>query len=114
MYTKEQQLKKCKDKSIDLMDLSLVVRFDKSELKKRVSFILDKEICQVCEKSYDLDVPHHARYGNAKKDDRYLVNICVSCHRLIHQVGFHKVAKTRTETEDIGWNNHLEYMNDSN
>ncbi len=114
MYNKSEQLKWIKDNELDLLDNSIVVRFHSKELKQRMEFILSKEVCQICEKSYDLDAPHHARYGNAKKDDRYLVNICVSCHRLIHKVGFHKVAKTRTETEDIGWNNHLEYMNDSN
>ncbi len=106
--TKTEQTKWVKDKALDLMDLSVVVRFDKKELQRRVNFILEKEVCQVCEESYALDYPHHARFGNAKKDDRYLVNICIDCHRVLHTRGFNTLKKTREETEDIGWNNHLE------
>ncbi len=93
------------------MDLSLVVRFDKAELRKRVEFVLEKDVCQVCEESHDLDYPHHARYGVSRKDDRFLINICTTCHRLIHNIGFSKVKKTRQETEDIAWENHQEYLN---
>ncbi len=108
MLSKKSQIKWVKEKALDLMDLSQVIRFDKNELQKRVSFILEKEICQICEESYDLDYPHHARYGNAKKDDRYLINICVKCHIILHTKGFKTLKKTREETEDIGWDNHLE------
>lgn len=112
VYTKEQQLKKNKQKPLDLMDKSEVVRFDKVELKKRVEFIQGKEVCQVCEKSKDLDPPHHARFGWSRKDDRFLVCICRRCHYLLHNIGFSRVNKTREETEEIGWNNHKEYMNE--
>ncbi len=111
--TKETQTRWNKDKDYDLMDSSIVVRFPKKELDKRVMFVLEKEVCQVCENSQALDYPHHARFGNAKKDDRYLVNICIDCHRIIHTKGFKTLSKTREETEDIGWNNHKEYMNET-
>ena len=85
------------------------VRFNKSELQKRQQFILDKEVCQVCEESYQLDVPHHAEYGLGVKDDRTLVNICLTCHRIIHSVGYDKLSKTREEILVIGWSNNDEY-----
>ena len=85
------------------------IRLCADELKKRVMFILDKDVCQVCEESYQLDYPHHAVYGLGVKDDRTLVNICVSCHRIIHSVGYDKLSKTREEIEDIGWGNNDEY-----
>lgn len=110
MYTKTEQLQKVKDKGLDELDLSITMRYTKSEVKKRVEFVLQKEVCQVCEESYDLDYPHHARYGVSRKDDRFLICICVECHRLIHQKGFSQVKKTREETEDIAWSNHLEYL----
>ena len=86
------------------------VRFGKAELKKRVQFILDKEVCQVCNESYDLDYPHHGVYGLGVKDDRTFVNICVNCHRLVHSSGgYDKLPKTREEIEVIGWSNNDEY-----
>jgi len=85
------------------------MRFNKAELNKRVQFIIEKEVCQVCEEGYNLDYPHHAVYGLGKKDDRTLVNICIECHRKIHQDGYAKVAKTREEIEVIGWENDADY-----
>ena len=85
------------------------VRFKKAELKKRVEFILAKEVCQVCEVSHDLDYPHHVEQGSCK-DDRYLINICVECHRLIHSVGYDAVAKTREQCKNIAWANNGEYV----
>jgi len=43
-------------------------------------------------------------------DDRYLINICVGCHRTIHTKGFNTLLKTRDETVGIGWDNNLEYL----
>jgi len=86
-------------------------RFNKAELKKRVEFILEKEVCQVCETSTDLDYPHHALYGLGVKDDRSLVNICVKCHRLVHSSGgYDKLPKSREDIEITGWSNNEEYM----
>ncbi len=86
------------------------VRFGKAELKKRKEFILAKEVCQVCNESYNLDHPHHAVYGLGVKDDRTLVNICVKCHRLVHNTeGCRKSPKSRSEIEAIGWANNDEY-----
>jgi len=87
------------------------VRFVKQELKKRVEFILSKEVCQVCEQSHDLDYPHHAVYGLGVKDDRTLVNICISCHRIVHSYDMTlKCNKSRKEIEYIGWSNNDEYL----
>lgn len=113
MYTKTEQLQKVKDKGLDELDLSITMRYTKSEVKKRVNFVLQKEVCQVCEESYDLDYPHHSRFGVSRKDDRFLICICVECHRTIHNQGFAKLKKTREETEEIAWNNHLEYLDDN-
>ncbi len=110
-YSKTDQLSKNKDKGLDELDLSIVMRYPKPEVKKRVEFILQKEVCQVCETSHDLDFPHHSRYGISRKDDRFLICICVDCHRIIHNQGFSKLKKTREQTEDIAWQNHLEYLN---
>ncbi len=86
------------------------IRFNKAELKRRVEFILAKEICQVCELSWESDYPHHAVYGYGVKDDRTLVNICISCHRLVHgSNGYDKLPKSREEIEAIGWLNNEEY-----
>ncbi len=85
------------------------VRFSKNELKKRVEFIIAKEICQVCDENSFLDYPHHAVYGWSSKDDRTLVNICISCHTIIHTKGYTALAKDREEIEVIGWKNNKEY-----
>ena len=81
------------------------VRFEKNKLQQRVYDILNIEVCQVCEKSHDLDYPHHVEQG-ANKDDRYMINICVKCHRLIHEVGYRVVDKWREECKFIAWSNH--------
>lgn len=86
-------------------------RYDKTELHKRVQFIIEKEVCQVCEVSYDLDYPHHSVYGLGKKDDDSLVNICVDCHREIHSGSYSNLAKTREEIVAIGEQNNKEYLN---
>lgn len=85
------------------------VRFSKKELQKRVEFIIAKEVCQVCEENTYLDYPHHAVYGWSSKDDRTLVNICISCHTIIHTKGYDILPKTRKEVEAIGWANDKEY-----
>jgi len=111
-YTKEDQLSKNKKifDNTDLLNKSITIRVSKSELKKKVNFILDKTYCQVCETSTDLDYPHHSLFGLAKKDDRTLINICVNCHRIIHQKGFDTLLKTKEETIKIGWENNKEYL----
>ena len=86
------------------------VRFEKKKLQQRVYNILNIEVCQVCEKSHDLDYPHHVMQG-AKKDDRYMINICVECHRLIHEVGYRAVDKWREECKHIAWDNHERFEN---
>jgi hypothetical protein len=105
MYSKQDQTQqRCNIKN------DKPVRFGKAELKKRVQFILAKEVCQVCNESYDLDYPHHGLYGLGVKDDRTLVNICVTCHRLVHSSGgYDKLPKTREEIEIIGWSNNDKY-----
>lgn len=114
MYSKKDQLSKRVDAStINLYDKNIIVRFNKKQLNERVQFLLNKQVCQVCEESYNLDYPHHARFGIAKKDDRFMINICVHCHRIIHNKGFKDLKKTREETEDIGWENNLEYLNEA-
>jgi len=84
-------------------------RFDKTELQKRVKFLLDKEVCQVCEVSHSLDYPHHVEQGLGVKDDTTLINICTSCHRAIHTQGYDAVNKTRKECLEISYNNNSEY-----
>lgn len=96
---------------MNLFDKSITVRFDKKELQRRVYFVLNLNdgVCQVCESSRDLDYPHHTKQGS-KKDDRYMINICCSCHDILHRVGFETLNKTREELKVIGWYNHLKYM----
>lgn len=97
---------------VDLSDQSITIRLSKDQVKQRVSFILDKEVCQVCETSTDLDYPHHAIFGVSHKDDRTMINICVECHRTIHNKGYGPLLKTREEIELIGWTNNKEYLNE--
>ena len=92
----------------DPLNKNRPVRFKKDALEKRVKQILGIGACQVCEKSYDLDYPHHVEQGS-NKDDRYMINICVSCHRLIHEVGYSAVLKTREECKVIAFDNHLNF-----
>ena len=104
MFSKKYQLKhnkKTNDKKVS-----------KLELKKRVQFLLDKEVCQVCSHSVDLDYPHHAEFGLAKKDDRTMINICVNCHRHIHTKGFPVHGLFREDTVAIGWKNNEEFLNE--
>ena len=97
-------------KDVDQLDKNIVVRYSKVDLKKRVSLVLDLGPCQVCETSFDFDYPHHAMYGIGNKDDRYLINVCVECHRTIHTKGYDTLNKTRKELEVIGWTNHLNIL----
>lgn len=134
MFSKSEQLKKDKVKKvstfgkkksclkkkskkvkvkydIDLFDISITVRFSQSEIKKRVEWIKDFfGFCQICGTKQNLDYPHHALDGNSRKDDRTMVDICVSCHSFIHTKGFDGLAKTREEVEAIGWGNNKKYL----
>lgn len=84
------------------------VRFKKTKYKARQDEIRSLGACQVCDTSYELDAPHHVVQGLGFKDDRYMINICVTCHSLIHSVaGYVGVAKTKEECKVIAWNNHL-------
>ena len=112
MLTKKEQLYKNKGpKEKDLLDQSITIRLPKDQIRQRVQWILEKQICQVCENSTDLDYPHHALDGISRKDDRTLINICISCHRTIHTKGFGPLKKSREEIELIGWTNNKEFLN---
>lgn len=138
MFSKQEQLKKDKVKKvstfgkkksclkkkskkvklkddIDLFDILITVRFSKSEIKKRVEWIKDSfGFCQICGSKQNLDYPHHALDGNSRKDDRTMIDICVSCHSFIHTKGFDGLAKTRKEVEAIGWGNNKKYLRSIN
>lgn len=103
MYSKFQQLKKRRKVN--------PAKVSKYELKARVEFLIDKRVCQVCNTSSDLDYPHHAEFGLAKKDDRTMINICVECHRHIHTKGFPIHGLFREDTVAIGWKNNEEFLN---
>lgn len=105
MYSKEDQLKHNKKPKPS--------KVSKLELEKRVKFLLLKEVCQVCNESTNLDYPHHAEFGLAKKDDRTMINICVDCHRHIHTKGFPVHGLSRADTVKIGWANNEEFLNDN-
>lgn len=113
MFTKEQQLKKNKTKQVDLLDQNITVRLPKDQIKKRVQWLLNKKVCQVCEESTKLDYPHHSIFGWSRKDDRTLINICVKCHMTIHTKGYGPLKKNRSEIESIGWTNNEEYLNEN-
>lgn len=89
-------------------DKSIVTTFTKSKYAKYKNIILGIGHCQVCGTSDNLDAPHHAKSGSGNKDDRYIICICMKCHRTIHNMGFSSIQKTRKELEAIGWNNFLE------
>lgn len=112
MYSKEEQLKKSKNREVDLLDTSITVRLPKDQIKKRVQWLLEKEICQVCEESTDLDYPHHAIFGWSCKDDRTMINICVNCHKIIHTVGYGPLKKSREQIEKLAWTNNKDFLND--
>lgn len=138
MYSKYEQLKKVKEKKVstfgkkksclkkrskkvkvkddvDLFDTSITVRFSQNEIKKRVDWIKDTFcFCQICGSKQNLDYPHHALDGNSRKDDRTMIDICVSCHSFIHTKGFDGLAKTREEVEAIGWENNKKYLKEIN
>jgi len=81
------------------------VRFPEAKYRQRQEDVRGLGKCQVCEMSYELDAPHHVEQGS-KKDDRYLINICIDCHGLVHVVGYSAVKKTREECKVIAWSNH--------
>ena len=83
------------------------VRFVEAKYRERQEAIRGLGACQVCEFSYELDAPHHVVQGLGLKDDRYLINICIDCHGLIHVVGYSAVKKSREECKEIAWSNHL-------
>ena len=98
---------------LDLMDQTITVRLSKDQVKDRVQWLLNKEVCQVCETSTDLDYPHHAFFGISHKDDRTMINICVECHRTIHNKGYGPLNKTREQIEALGWTNNEEFKNEA-
>ena len=139
MYSKQEQLKKNKKKKvstfgkkksclkntalkkkskkpkikydINLLDTSVTVRFSPKEIRKRVEWIKDTfGFCQICGTKQNLDYPHHALDGISRKDDRTMIDICVSCHSHIHTKGFDGLAKTREQVEAIGWENNKKYL----
>ena len=116
MFTKKDQTSsnrikpKSNNSKSGIKDDTKPVRFSEAEYKARQDFILAKESCQCCGEFGNLDTPHHAEYGLGKKDDRYLVNICLVCHWEIHSGSYDNLPKTREELKVIGWLNHLEYM----
>ena len=85
-------------------------RFNKADYKAYQDHIKDIGVCQVCDISTDLDTPHHTKQG-ANKDDRSLICICISCHDILHRIGFETLNKTRAELEVIGEANWSEYTN---
>ena len=111
---KKSKKVKIKD-DIDLFDTSITVRLSQKEIKKRVEWIKDTFcFCQICGTRQKLDYPHHALDGNSRKDDRTMIDICVSCHSFIHTKGFDGLAKTREEVEAIGWENNTKYLKEIN
>ena len=84
------------------------IRFPEAKYKMRQKDIRNLGACQVCDMRYTLDAPHHVMQGS-KKDDRYLINICIDCHGLIHTVGYSAVKKDRAECKVIAWSNHLKF-----
>lgn len=100
---------------INLLDTSVTVRFSPKEIRKRVEWIKDTfGFCQICDTKQNLDYPHHALDGISRKDDRTMIDICVSCHSFIHTKGFDGLAKTREEVEAIGWENNKKYLKEIN
>lgn len=100
---------------INLLDTSVTVRFSPKEIRKRVDWIQDTfGFCQICGTKQNLDYPHHALDGISRKDDRTMIDICVSCHSFIHTKGFDSLAKTREEVEAIGWENNKKYLRSIN
>jgi len=89
------------------------VRFPEAKYRERQEAVRGLGACQVCDISYELDAPHHVVQGLGVKDDRYLINICVDCHGLIHVVGYSAVKKSREECREIAWSNHLLLEGDS-
>ena len=83
------------------------VRFPTAKYKQRQDDIRALGACQVCERFYTLDAPHHVMQGVGTKDDRFMINICIDCHGLIHTIGYSAVKKNREECREIAWSNHI-------
>jgi len=96
-------------KKISYLNPDKPVRFTFKEYRRRQTFIRGLGVCQVCDESCDLDAPHHVMQGVGVKDDRFLINICDGCHRMIHTVGYIGVKKTKEECKEIAWSNHLKF-----
>lgn len=90
----------------DPLNSNKPVRFNEAKYKKRQDAIRDIELCQVCNESYELDAPHHVEQGSCK-DDRYLINICIYCHALIHNVGYSSVKLSRKDCSLVALSNHI-------
>jgi len=103
-------IKEANFNDVDLFDKSIVIRFDSVEYKQRQDYVKAIGLCQCCNVSVALDTPHHAAYGSGKKDDRYLVCICISCHLEIHSGSYSNLLRSREELKEIGWDNHLKIM----
>lgn len=84
-------------------------RFSPDKYREYQNHILSFGVCQVCDESTDLDTPHHTKQGLGVKDDRSLICICISCHDILHRVGFETLKKTRLELEEIGRINWVDY-----
>jgi len=92
------------------LNVNKPIRFKTPKYRQRQREIKSLGVCQVCELNYELDTPHHVMQGSCK-DDRYLINICIDCHALIHMVGYSAALKDRLECKVIAWNNHLMFEN---
>lgn len=110
LFSHERIKKKVSGKNVRKdfsLNLDKPVRFSKAVMKKRNIWINENiGVCQICEVSTQLDVPHHALSGSGLKDDRPLICICVTCHPIVHFGKQSDLKKTREEILAIGWENH--------
>jgi len=100
-------MKKSHDGSIrEPLNLNKPVKFLKNKYQKRIRDIQEHfPLCQICEESYNLDIPHHVARG-ANKDDRTMISACVKCHSGIHGAGeYDNVDKTEDECLEIALKN---------
>ena len=91
MLSKKQQTKRNSRLRDDVSQ-----RFSKADYKKYQDFIKSFEICQVCDINFGDDAPHHTKQGS-HKDDRSLINICIDCHRTLHNSGYSTLKKSRMQ-----------------
>ena len=82
------------------------VRFGREQYWKRVTWLQDLGACQICGFERELDHPHHPHTG-ANRDDRYMINACIKCHRDLHEKGYSSVAKSLEECKQIGIDNNV-------